>query len=382
MKRLDVLHIYAGTGGAAGTYIDGIFSALNGNFSQECIVNYYFPFKYGKKVFYKVTEMSGANILSSFPRVRLGFRMLELIYALFFSLLYIFKHKPKVINYSMTSNLKVEYFFLKCLNKYSSCTLLITCHDVLPFQTGYSSYDEDVKKRKTFFCLADFLLVHNENSKKALIKYFDIHSSHILEYKFPIMDLKKIQRKDIGELEEKSNFIKILFIGHMRKEKGIEILIEAWKGKVYDNLHLTIAGNVPSGFDFDFSSIESDNFTLIDKFLNDKDFVELIHSNDFVVLPYTNGTNSGFPSSIISLGSIPLTSNIPMFSNNSLIDKLFVFNSDDKDSLTSKFEYISALSVEEQKIAKQKSMILLDAYAIDFKEEVNGVYDSIIKHVL
>ena len=380
MNKVDILHIYAGTGGAAGTYIDGIFSSLEGKFKQECIVNYYFPFNYGKKIFYKVTEMSGKNKLSNFPRLRLVFRMMELVEALFFSLLYVFKLKPKVVNYSMTSNLKVEYLFLKIIKKYSRSVLIITCHDVIPFKTSYSNHETDVNKRKAFFNIADYLLVHNESSRKTLIKYFEIDGANILEHRFPVMDLNKIEQKRKKGIK-KPNTTKILFVGHMRKEKGVELLVDAWSKNAYKNLHLTIAGNVPQGFNFDFSSIESENFTLVDRFLSDVDFVELIISSDFVILPYTNGTNSGFPGSIISLGAIPATSDIPIFNNNPLISKEFIFKSEDKGSLISQLEYISKLSIDEVEIAKEKFKISLDAYALDFNEEINCVYQHIITSI-
>lgn len=382
MKKIDILHIYAGTGGSAGLYIDGIYSSLKNRFKQECIVNYYFPFAYGKKKFYKVTEMTGSNLLANSPKLRLIFRMLELIGSFLYAFLFISIKKPKIINYSMTSNLMVEYVFLKLLKMFTNCILIITCHDVLPFQTNYSNINVDIKNRSKFFNLADYLLVHNENSKDDLINHFSISSSKIVSHKFPIMDLNKMER---GEKNNRVNtercMNKLLFVGHMRKEKGLELLITSWKNLDNKNkLSLTIAGNVPAGADFDFDSIKGDNFTLINRFLDDIDFVKLISDSDFVILPYSAGTNSGIPSSIISLGTIPVTSNIPMFLNNDLLKDEFIFESNNNDSLSKMLDYIAALNPEEIKERKKDFHKLLSDYDTQLCIEINALYQAIIEN--
>lgn len=380
MKRqIDILHIYAGTGGSAGTYIDGIYSSLNEHFSQECIVNHYFPFKYGRKIFYKITEMTGPNFLKPFPKIRLVIRMLELICALVYSLFFIFITKPKVVNYSMTSNLYVEYIFLKLLKIFTSSMILITCHDVLPFESSFTNVEKDRLKREHFFILADYLLVHNLNSKDDLMKYYNILDSKIIHHRFPIMNLEKMNIRGSTVLSEnKGKERKLLFIGHMRKEKGIDVLIKSWELHCCDNLSLTVAGNVPTGFDFNFNSIKNKKFTLINKFLNDSDFINLIKNSDFVILPYTGGTNSGIPSSIISLGSIPITSDIAMFKNNALVSDDLMFDSGDCVSLVRMLDKISNIDDIELEKVKSISKYTFDRYTSEFNLEIKDMYEKLL----
>ena len=112
-KRKDIIHIYAGTSGSAGLYIDEIFKALKNNFTQTAIVSYNFPFNYGKKVFYRFSDLSTKNFTHKIDKLRLTIRYFELLYALIYSLKYIIINKPKIINYSLTTQINLEYFFSK-----------------------------------------------------------------------------------------------------------------------------------------------------------------------------------------------------------------------------------------------------------------------------
>lgn len=371
--------MYAGTGGSAGLYIDEIYSSLKDKYTQECIVNHYFSFSYGKKVYYMMTEMTGSNYLSKLPRLRLSLRMVELVLALLYSFFYILVRKPRVINYSMTSNFFVEYVFLRMIKLFTKSKLVITCHDVLPFKNSYSDIEVDIEKRKGFYKLADVLLVHNLNSKADLIKYFNISKLKFVMHKFPIMNLAKLANILNVNIDTKSNIGKpkrFLFVGHMRKEKGIDLLIEAWNGE--EGVELVVAGNVPIGFDCKFQGIEDPNLKIINRFLNDDEYIKLISESDFVLLPYISGTNSGIPSSVVSLGAIPVTSNIDMFLNNELVDPQFVFRSGDAFSLREKLSALIALSSVEVAEAKNTSKDRFNAYKKDFDIEVKAVYDSLL----
>lgn len=90
------------------------------------------------------------------------------------------------------------------------------------------------------------------------------------------------------------------------------------------------------------------NAVIYDGFLNDNAYAEIIHLSDVVVLPYRRGTNSGIPSSIISMGTMILASNIEMFKNNQIISKDLLFNSGNASSLANKLVWIYSLSKDEK----------------------------------
>tara|TARA_B110001450_G_C17549056_1_gene451858 strand:- start:95 stop:862 length:768 start_codon:yes stop_codon:yes gene_type:complete len=250
----------------------------------------------------------------------------------------------------------------------------------MPFETHYTDATTEVKKRLKFFELADFLLTHNENSKEDLINLYNINSDKIIYHNFPVMDLSHI--RDIAAIENdliSESKKKILFVGHARKEKGLDLLLDAWELGVPQNLHMTVACNVPVGAKFKFDDIKGKNFTLIDRFLTDSEYASLIRQHDFVFLPYLKGTNSGIPGSTISLGSIPVCSDIAMFRNNELLDQGFLFKSGDVADLARCLNDISLLSVEDINEMNAGYKSRLASYRHDFSRNINSLYEIVIR---
>lgn len=381
MKKIDILHIYAGTSGSAGLYINEVYTSLSENFSQELIVNYYYSFPEGKKVFYKFSELS-APYKFKWNKTRLFIRFLELCVALTYSVNYLIVNKVKLLNYNLTSDLFVEYCFLRLIKLITKTKILITCHDVIPF--GISSielFEKKQKKKKRFFLLADYLIVHNENSKTDLKKYYKIEAN-ILEHPFPLMDLKKLFKEipDPGSLTIKNHFLVGMF-GHFRKEKGLDLLLQAWKSFYEEskNVELLLAGNFPPKYLKTIEELKIKGVKIIPRFIDDKSYYNYIASCDLVVLPYTRGTNTGIPSSIISLNTLVLTSDIPMFKNNKLLCSKQLFEANNPIDLEKKLDFFYTLSPKEKKVLVKENMENFFKYKNSFKSKVNDAYFFALK---
>lgn len=374
---IDILHIYSGTSGYSGIYIDEIYRSLKNEFNQEVIVNAYFPYNYGKKIYYRYSDLCKSPNLFSGKKIRLYVRFMELFYALVYSFMYILFHKVAIVNYSLISSLKIEIYFLKSLKIFTSSKVIITCHDVIPFQTGYSTYQKDMSNRLKFYSLADKLIVHNQYSKDTLISKYKINENKIVCFPFPLMRLDKLYTT---YFEKKNKKIRFSFIGHLRKEKGIDLLIEAWSIFFSDqkNAELIIAGNLPKGFNFNFDKIRGMNFTLINRFLFNKEYAELILESDFIVLPYIAGTNSGIPSSVFSLNRLIIASNINLFKDGVLIPYEFLFEANNIDSLVQKLNFAYTLSSLEKERFIQEIHNKMVFYNESFHEQINFEFSKII----
>ena len=99
-NNLQVLNIYAGSSGSAGLYIDSIYKSLDKYYSQDVIVSYHFPFKYGRKLFYRFTDLVKPNIFHKITYVRFIIRYFELLFTLLYSAAYILIYRPRIVNYS------------------------------------------------------------------------------------------------------------------------------------------------------------------------------------------------------------------------------------------------------------------------------------------
>jgi glycosyltransferase involved in cell wall biosynthesis len=355
-KEIDILHIYAGTSGVAGLYIHEIYEKLKELCSQELVVSHYYPFPVGHKWFYRWSDLA-SPFARRFGRSRLRYlvRYFELFIALLRILFYASVHHIRAINYGLTSDLKIEYLFLRIIKKWSRSILLVTCHDVVPFFTSNNldQQKRQLERKQKFFSLADFLIVHNESSEDKLKSYFGINDNKAIYVPFPVMDLNDLPCVGNEELlinKPPGLRFRVGIIGQLRKEKGLDILIEAWRCFYSPNkqAELIIAGNIPVGTRYNFGQLRDKSTLIIDHYIRDGLLKQLIRQCDVIVLPYTKGTNSGIPSSVISLGTLLIASDIPLFRANPLISEDFMFEANSPVDLCRLLNWVYGMTKEEK----------------------------------
>lgn len=368
-----IYHIYWGTAGNAGLYLDEIYQSLNkAGYEQKAFVSYYYPFDYGEKVFFRRTEMEHCRCGGGQRKMLQAW---ELMVALLLILRKAKKDKPTVVNYSYASHGAAPIlWFLKRLKIISGCKLVITCHDVVPNANPQRAYEKEMKIKERIYALADYYLIHNDNSKQDLMRLFRVDEQQILQHPFPLMDLSKLDRSD-KESNAKYDF---MLIGHMRREKGVDLLVDAWKkfhGK-YPQSTLCLAGN-PAYFKNYLREREDwckeNDVDLKLGFVRDEDYAKMVESARCVVFPYTSGTNSGVISTVVSLGRDVITSDIGMFKANPFVPRENMFESGNVDALVEKLEgYING------EIAADGGMKVAE-YRAMFDSEVRKVYSLIDK---
>ena len=152
--------------------------------------------------------------------------------------------------------------------------------------------------------------------------------------------------------------------------------VEAWK--LFQPNHpkatLCIAGEAPFGFDKSVCS--GLNIDIILQFLTDEQYFNLGSTAHCIILPYTKGTNSGVVSTLITLNSNIITSDLEMFKSNTLLSKELMFESGNPHSLVEKMELIYANAVEPSGSAAE-SVHNVDNYRRTFRQEVLKLYEFV-----
>jgi glycosyltransferase involved in cell wall biosynthesis len=220
-----------------------------------------------------------------------------------------------------------------------------------------------------FYNVFSYLVTHNNLSTSFLQKNFNIDANRVLQFPFPLIDLKKIKQVNFHHKDKSREF---LFIGHFRKEKGYDLLIDAWKQlKLHEcsSPKLMFAGKLGE----EKNSIEKkikgiSSIQIINRFLSDDEFIECVAKADFVVLPYIAGTNSGVLSAVMSLGKIVLCSDILSFTSNKLVLERNLFKSQSKDDLAGKLLEYASYSDDEIVYLQQDVSKRYNAYRAEFEK--------------
>ncbi len=311
----NIWNIYYGTRGTAGAYINSLQRSFEN--TTHCSVSFVSClYKYKTlnviKIFFPVTDrLQSRNIIVK------GIRFLELIIAYIIILSGSLFKRP-IINYHLIDDLYITYLFIR-ICKLFNLSVYVTCHDVMP-QIGTIN-----ERRLKIFRKADRLIVHSEYAKETLLELLPEKSTvyKIVKYPCPsssygeILTDKKLERakfqlkQHIAGLDNKSYF---LFIGVVRRSKGIEMLLEAWsRFEKSDECSLIIAGKWT---DIDETKVEASrlrNCLILNRYVSDEEFVVLIKYAKFIVLPYLDYAHSAILLSCLRLDGKVIISDIDLF---------------------------------------------------------------------
>ena len=178
------------------------------------------------------------------------------------------------------------------LSDYPMCLLyrkklLITIHDPVPHNSNYGKKMHILRIFLSKF-INHFVLL-NKSQTNQFIKYYQIQRKNIYYAQLGYYD---ILRKYGEVITNKNKFI--LFFGRIAEYKGIEYLLSAYNNiyKNYPGIKLILAGNGKLYFDTT-KYTNNDSIIFINRYIPTEELCSLIKSCEFVVCPYSSGTQSG-----------------------------------------------------------------------------------------
>ncbi|MCK4761326.1 MAG: glycosyltransferase [Candidatus Aminicenantes bacterium] len=313
MSKKKIWYVYYGTRGTAGAYIHSLQEkCLKNNLDSTAFVSskYRFKTKKMRKIFFPITERTEKrNFLIKAVRY---FELACGYGCLFWGAVIC---RP-VINLSLTDDLGLTYYFFRLL-KLFKLKVYITCHDVVSHHKGIT------KRRLKMYEDAEKLIVHSSYAFSALAEIVGAENKKkIFKFPFPSASFREIlspQRMEQAEKrlanlvgKEKDYF---LFIGIVRRSKGIDTLAQAWaKCSARDTGKLVVAGKW-SGAAVDLKAAVKalPNCILIDRYLEDEEYTYLIKNARFVLLPYRDYSHSAVLFSCAWSQGAVIISDIEMF---------------------------------------------------------------------
>lgn len=346
-----------------GSYVDEIVKA---SFNTNQIKAFtHTNYKYDKKNVFRIFDFISSKL--PFSLLRKYFKYIEL-WISFYGLaayLYLFNSGKKLVIISLYQSFKPYLSLVKTL-KFLNIEVAVIVHDLVPLESNYP--DIIMIKQEWILKESNYLIVHNNHSNLGL----QFYNVPIYQFRFPLLTPYKFEYKNYND----SKSITFLFIGHLRKEKGIEVLIDAWE-KIectYSDIRLIIAGTGPDFYDKKIEKFKS--IKRINKYLSDEDYFTLIEQCDYGILPYTGGTNSGILSSFTALSTPVITSDISLFKEARLTTYNLVFSSGSSDSLFKLLEGIILGKYEKEKLVNDVENI-----RNSYKEKFNKELDEFINKI-
>lgn len=225
-------------------------------------------------------------------------------------LLFILKNnQPDIIHIQWFRLPILDYFLLKTIKKLlPKSKIVFTAHNVLPHNTG-NKYKKIYNK---IYNLVDGIIVHTNRSKEEIIDGFNISSDKINVIPHGLLKLNYDENNTNeikNEFYENNNLddkIVLGFIGSIRKNKGIELLLDLWEENEFlnsnEDIILLIAGSCKNDqLKNRIEEISNYNNVITDiRFLPLDNFAAYMKVTDVILLPYFNISQSGVLLSVLA----------------------------------------------------------------------------------
>lgn len=229
---------------------------------------------------------------------------------------FILKEKPKLIHFQWFKVPALDFLLLFFINFFfSKVKIVYTAHNILPHDSG----DKYSKIYKKIYKLVDRIIVHDINTKVKISNMFKIAINNIKVIEHGLIKLENKKENFTPVLNENSlnNKIVFAFLGHINKYKGIDLLLSAWSStkSLYENsnIELLVVGKGGEQYCKEFKKFN--NVTVINKYLSNTQFLNVISLSDVVILPYREISQSGVLLTVLNEKKFVIVSNKGGLSN-------------------------------------------------------------------
>lgn len=182
--------------------------------------------------------------------------------------------------------------------------LVLTAHDVLPREPRRGQLEAQRRLYERF----DAIVVHTAHGRERLTDELGIDAARV--HVIPHGAFAHLAEAPDAPPPFQTDKKVVLFFGLMRPYKGIDVLLDAWRG--IDDAELWIAG-MPR---MDISGLEAsapENVRFVPRFIGDEELAPYFRRADLVVLPYREIEQSGVLFTALAFGKPLLLSDVGGF---------------------------------------------------------------------
>jgi glycosyltransferase involved in cell wall biosynthesis len=204
--------------------------------------------------------------------------------------------RPDVLHIQWWKQWNLDYFFLFIYKRYAK-QIVFTAHNLVPHDSGDSMKTKCMK----YYHKVDKIIVHDNNSKRELIKDFQVKEDKIaviahgiLEFSVDEEEVKSIMDELAAKYSLKDKLV-FATMGGQSPYKGTDLICDAFLSsevlKNNDDVFLIIAGAgdiaTPEKF------MQCSNVWVANYSLSDSEFQAIMRLTDVMLLPYRKISQSG-----------------------------------------------------------------------------------------
>lgn len=153
---------------------------------------------------------------------------------------------------------------------------------------------------KRIFLASNYVITLSAYVKSQLVDIYG-HNKVILDIPHPVLNFTK--GKDLGFYPNDY----FLFIGRIKKYKGVNLLLEAWKHAGMENQMLLVAGKGRLKKKF----FRYSNVCILNDWLSEEEMLPLMRKAKVIIFPYLESSQSGLIPLSMSLQKRLVVSNLP-----------------------------------------------------------------------
>ena len=204
--------------------------------------------------------------------------------------------RPEILHIQWWKQWNLDYFVLSIYKRYAK-QIVFTAHNLVPHDSGDSMKTKCMK----YYHKVDKIIVHDHNSKRELIKDFQVKEDKIaviahgiLEFPVDEEEVKSIMDELAAKYSLKNKLV-FATMGAQSPYKGTDLICDAFMSsevlKNNDDVFLIIAGAgdiaTPDSFD------GCNNIWVANYSLSDSEFQAIMRLTDVMLLPYRKISQSG-----------------------------------------------------------------------------------------
>jgi len=254
------------------------------------------------------------------------------------------EHVPDMLRYRSTASaadiVHLQWLDVQWLDRYllPRRPLVLTAHDLLPREPRPGQG----RAQRRLYGAVDAVIVHSEYGQAQLVEVLGVEPAkvHVIHHgAFEHLTRQRDERPLEEGLEQVVGPV-VLFFGLLRPYKGIDVLLEAWRG--VEGAELWIVGRPRMPME-PLRARAGERVRFVEKFISDPELPAYFRRADLVVLPYSRTDRfdfSGVLATALAFGKPALVSDVGGFAELAATGAVQLVPPGDADALR---EALSAL---------------------------------------